>query len=561
MFLDITQLTHNSEAPGFQRPRSAEGFSKLLVTRRSWQAAPTWAKLPTQREFRRASRSYRSDNASPVAWVGDLVDGIPLHATQPEQRDQTEAAKSGQTTTSTFVPDDPSLESTERKVLIEFLRMHGFRPYQVICFFFSVLTYISDVGSDAYLVYSYHKQGDYIWSYLTLILMLVPALIMTSFSLVWYILDLKVRADPPRTCRAWTLRLFFHGLQLAPLVRLADALYYGIASRRADVSLAMAVHYTQLMLYEGADSAMLRMIECFMEAAPQLLLQLYIIFTQEKHKQTFQILAQAVSCSTSWLSLAWCLTHYQSALRSSRVEKANLRWSGSACYFGWKAGMLASRLLSLALFAAVVHCLWFGLALGAHWCISFMWLIGRGTTFCSPDPHTLTEFLFDAVLGAVYCFDVVNVREGHSRLGYLIWYSLIGLENVCMTWMWSWLSSVTAAAAITQVNAGSVVLPEWLLRRTSLSPWIHALPAWVLPACVVGSFVTGIGLMVLYYLYAHPSGNIPIWIPFSELISFNDEKRHSTKLTTSATTDSGTLRKIDTDRLSATESLSQPCVI
>lgn len=50
----------------------------------------------------------------------------------------------------------------------------------------------------------------------------------------------------------------------------------------------MAVRYTQLMLYEDADSAMLRMMECFMEAAPQLLLQLYIIFTQEKHKQTFQ---------------------------------------------------------------------------------------------------------------------------------------------------------------------------------------------------------------------------------------------------------------------------------
>ncbi|VDP87461.1 unnamed protein product [Echinostoma caproni] len=266
-------------------------------------------------------------------------------------------------------------------------------------------------------------DGDNIWSYLTLTLMLVPALIMTSFSLVWYFLDQKVRVDPPRTCRAWTLRLFFHGLQLAPLVRLADAVYYGIASRQADVSLAMAVHYTQLMLYEDADSAMLRMIECFMEAAPQLLLQLYIIFTQEKHKQTFQI----------------------------------------------------------------------------------MWLIARGTTFCSPEPHTLTEFLFDTVLGAVYCFDVVNVREGHSRLSYLIWYSLIGLENASMTWVWSWLSlSATSRSATTPI------VPQWLLRSSKLSPWIHALPDWVLPICVALSFLAGIAFMIVYYLYGHPSRNIQV---------------------------------------------------
>ncbi|BHF68154.1 RNA binding motif protein 22 [Sparganum proliferum] len=62
--------------------------------------------------------------------------------------------------------------------------------------------------------------------------------------------------------------------------RLTDAVLYGIASRRPGISLTQAVHLTRLMLYEDADSCMLRLIECFMESAPQLLLQLYILLSQ-----------------------------------------------------------------------------------------------------------------------------------------------------------------------------------------------------------------------------------------------------------------------------------------
>ena len=36
-------------------------------------------------------------------------------------------------------------------------------------------------------------------------------------------------------------------------------------------------HFYDLMLYEDADAAMLRLFECFMESAPQTILQIYIL--------------------------------------------------------------------------------------------------------------------------------------------------------------------------------------------------------------------------------------------------------------------------------------------
>ncbi|KAF8561541.1 hypothetical protein P879_08070 [Paragonimus westermani] len=512
MLCDTTHSTRNSEATA--SIATTPGYpAKFLVTRRPWQADTTWAKFPVQLKENRAYTTI--DRESTTAWIGDYVDsGVPgqpsamefgvLRDSVPPPQRQLIAVSESQ--------EEWDNDPTNRTALAKFLLVHGFRPYQLIFFLLSVLTYASDIGSDAYLVYSYYKQGDYFWSGLTLILLVVPALVMTTFSLAWYVLDRKLNVDPPRTCRAWTLRLFFHGLQLAPLVRLTDAVYYGLASRRANVSLVMAVRYTQLMLYEDADSAMLRMIECFMEAAPQLLLQLYIILTQDTPTHTFQIVAQAVSCFTSWLSLAWSLTHYQSALRSSRVEKANLTWLGSMLYFGWKAGLLASRILALALFAAIARGFWFTVLSCAHWMLSVSWLVIRGTTFCSPVPRTLPECLFDIVLGAVYCFDVVNVREGHSRLWYLTYYSLVGLENFVMTLIWS---IYTAKSRVSE----SSERPMWLIRTPSLSAWIRDVPDWVLPTAVVVSFVFGLGMMLAYYMFAHPSRNIKLWIPCDMLFS------------------------------------------
>ncbi|VEL32915.1 unnamed protein product [Protopolystoma xenopodis] len=191
-----------------------------------------------------------------------------------------------------------------------------------------------------------------------------------------------------------------------------------------------------MMLYEDADSAMLRTIECFMESAPQLLLQVYILLTQPRTRQAVKLLAQSISCISSWFSLAWCLTAYHAALRCSRPDKANLSCTGASLFFLWKTCLLASRLLALGLAAASLSPFWFAACLFSHWALAAGWLIARGTTFCSAHPGTLAEIAFDLVLAGVYCFDVVNVREGHSRLAFTTTYILFGLENGFFALLW-----------------------------------------------------------------------------------------------------------------------------
>lgn len=124
------------------------------------------------------------------------------------------------------------------------------------------------------------------------------------------------------------LRFIFLLLQLGPILRYVDSLIYGIKFLRSKPNSRERRKYYEYMVYEDTDASMLRLFECFMEAAPQLILQLYILLPRYPLEPSSYglVLTQLAAVATSLISLSWSLVSYQRSLRMSLRDKLNMSW-------------------------------------------------------------------------------------------------------------------------------------------------------------------------------------------------------------------------------------------
>ncbi|XP_022251937.1 XK-related protein 4-like isoform X2 [Limulus polyphemus] len=138
-------------------------------------------------------------------------------------------------------------------------------------------TFLFDIGSDLAMCFL-HYHYENIWYFgLTFTFVIVPALTMTGFSLRWYLMD-ENQALTSVSRVQWFVRVVFLILQLAPALRYIETLWYGFkvrASSRKEALKEVRAYYCK-MVYENSNTSMLRLFECYMESAPQLVLQLFI---------------------------------------------------------------------------------------------------------------------------------------------------------------------------------------------------------------------------------------------------------------------------------------------
>lgn len=350
----------------------------------------------------------------------------------------------------------------------------------ILVILISVCSFILDTASDvflSYIHYTRYKTGDtvyLIYFILTLLFVLVPTLTMTVFSLKWYMIDNKYTKKKVPAIQ-WILRTIFLFFQLGPVLRYIDSLLLGIKSQKYKCKLKQR-EYFQEMLYEDVDAALLRLFESFMEAVPQLLLQIYILLKMESimDEISWKVIIQISSVFISLVSISWAITAYFRALRFSLPYKKNMGWISTTFHYLWHFFDISARVLALSLFASVLP-EYLALVCSLHWFIMAVWIITLKTQFCT---NRYEEILYNAVVGVIFIFCYFNPIDTPTRRRYIFYYFVIFMENTILLLMWYYYGNFHFRIIVLSVHY-----------------------------C---SFFIGITFMVIYYLYFHPTRNIKI---------------------------------------------------
>ncbi|XP_066524395.1 XK-related protein 6 [Hoplias malabaricus] len=347
----------------------------------------------------------------------------------------------------------------------------------------ALLVFFGDVCTDVWLALHYYSRRDYAWFGLTLFFVLGPSVLVQVLSFRWLVQDhtggglgavegLSSRAaglrGRDRCCHiaVWSWHAAVHILQLGQVWRYIRTMYLGIQSRRQTEHRR---RFYWAMMYEYADVNMLRLLETFLESAPQLVLQLCIMI-QKNRAETLQ----CVSLLASLLSLSWVLASYHKLLRDSRDDKKSMSYRGALIHIIWRLFTIFSRVLSFALFASIFH-IYFGIFVVVHWCAMAFWIVHGGTDFCM---SKWEEVLFNMVVGIVYIFCWFNVKEGRTRYRMMIYYFVVLAENTVLTCLWyAYRDPITTDSYAVPVLCG-----------------------------VYLSFASGVVFMGIYYGVLHPMG-------------------------------------------------------
>lgn len=299
---------------------------------------------------------------------------------------------------------------------------------------FSMSSYFLDLVTDTAVACFHYLNQDYWYCALTLAFIILPTFITTAISLRWYIVDSQVEGSEPVSRTQWITRFIFHVLQIGPVLRYYESLQYGLRFRETkDPSEKKRIYMK--MIYEDADATMLRLFESFMESAPQLMLQVYIITRNYPFDdyEYWTAIVQVMSISSSLVSISWSLVSYSKSLRISLSNKIPMTYWSIAIMFLWEFFSITARMIALALFTSV-FVKYVGFVCLARWAIMTFWVYTMKTNFCNTKCE---ELGFNAVLGVIFIFCYFNPVDTATRFRYLIFYIFMFVENSAFMLLWS----------------------------------------------------------------------------------------------------------------------------
>ncbi|XP_021914672.1 uncharacterized protein LOC110827380 isoform X2 [Zootermopsis nevadensis] len=307
---------------------------------------------------------------------------------------------------------------------------------------FSMVTFIMDLSTDVFLVVEYFSHGHTCWAVSTFLLVVLPATVVQMFSMRWHIMD-----KTASRCH-WLSHLFFLGI----IHRYILVLKTGLEARSSGDPTDF-----QRVYHQQSDICLLHLFESFMESAPQLVLQLYIMVSLETWTSW-----TGVSAIASLLSLAWAVAVYTRSMHRACSDKTHVSWPGLVCQAAWRGGMVTARIATLVLFAVGFHA-WLFLFLGVHWLCMMVWIVFQKTG-CYHTPWD--EYIYNCVVGVIYCFCFFNLQEGQSRHHALMFYVIVISQNLGCLGLFLALAGVSRSGLID--TAGALIIGGTVLGPIAL---------------------------------------------------------------------------------------------
>ncbi|XP_075981703.1 uncharacterized protein LOC142980246 [Anticarsia gemmatalis] len=344
----------------------------------------------------------------------------------------------------------------------------NFCIFHVLCVFISLVTILADLTTDIIVFAEYTKDGHLYWALGTLIFIVTPNILINIFSMRWFITDQK------SSVRHWITHICLVGL----LER------YIIFLRKVFVCKNLESIKTHKLLSQRNDLSLLHFLYIFIGTVPQIILQTYAIVTLEENYYT-----KVFALTASIASVIWgCSTYIYSI---TAFSNENFNWSALFLKLFWHFGMLIGRIPGVLLFA-IIFGVWTLIPLGLHWSAMTFWIVMQKTTFC---PNKIEETLYNVVMGFVYCFCYINLREGHTRYRLLLFYTLMVSQNFGSLFLYVLISDM----------------------ERQKKPWSIAAVI-----CIIFGTIFGISSMILYYRYFHSTGPI-LWKSAPDDIELNNK--------------------------------------
>ncbi|XP_004529460.1 XK-related protein 7 [Ceratitis capitata] len=284
----------------------------------------------------------------------------------------------------------------------------------------SILIRVIAVLLNIKLAVDYYQQREQNYCAWTVACLFVPMCVTSLIYAKMCHQDKKFDGGISKASRT-ALLVIFSSLFL----RYWNSLIYSLKCKRSELrgNRDEQLKYYKLTIKEESDISLIRLFECFMETAPQKILQLSILLMQKNLVTGTQVL----SVSLYLVSVPWTLFSYNRCIRAAQPNKNKLSYWYMAPQICWHFCVSLSRTLCIT-FVVLIFPIWIIVACVQHAVVlGFLTYIVERPQFSSV--IACHNFLFCIALGFVYIFIYIPVKEEPTRYKYALYYLICSLEN------------------------------------------------------------------------------------------------------------------------------------